>query len=605
MKVLPEKTDRAARWADCLPRILQAVSLAAYLPAAAWLAWLSRDQINPDGVAYIQVARHWAAGRLDLAVNSWWGPLLSWLLVPAIRLGWEPVVAVKILGAMLGLLTAVGAGRIARLLVECRPGIGAACRLKPFDGVAATGAGLAPSICFAAMLGLALTMLPEPVTPDLLLACILTWYFAVTLAWLCEGGTRHMLAAGALGGLAYLAKSYGLPFVVLHLATAVWMRRRFVRKTCDGRHATTAQWLRPALHALAVLALVAGPWVIAVSRYAGKPTIGCAGEYARRAFDPVALQTYDLPIFDLQVPRQGRLTCWENGLEIPRQWPNWPVAGIEGLRRLATDVALNVWRVVCFVSLPDKAPLMWLSAAVLVAAWLSGLLRGPMLWGVLSGMLFYAGYLPLVIYDRFLWPCRPLQIAVMCALLFSARPAAGDASLEGNPAASARQAWYRAASHRVFAGGRLTGALVAAILAAAVWAGAATLYAWSGPDGQGANYSAIRMAGELAGRRKATFLASNEWHRGLFAAYWGNVRHLGQTRGRSAEEVAAELAPFGSVCLLVFDDEPLSKALSESKLFRKGDRVDGQGDIQSFQTCLQEPGEDRGHPGIRHAWNDE
>jgi hypothetical protein len=57
--------DRAPRGAWRLVVILL------YSGAAAYVAHLARDRINPDAIAYIQNARHYAAGRFDLAVSGW------------------------------------------------------------------------------------------------------------------------------------------------------------------------------------------------------------------------------------------------------------------------------------------------------------------------------------------------------------------------------------------------------------------------------------------------------------------------------------------------------------------------------------------------------
>src|SRR5262245_33141886 len=46
------------------------------------LAWLNRDQINSDAVAYIRIAQYYLHLQTDLMVSGYWGPLLSWLIVP-------------------------------------------------------------------------------------------------------------------------------------------------------------------------------------------------------------------------------------------------------------------------------------------------------------------------------------------------------------------------------------------------------------------------------------------------------------------------------------------------------------------------------------------
>src|SRR3989442_5565017 len=55
--------------------------------ALAIAGWINRQALNPDGVAYMRIASYYAAGRMDLAITGYWGPLLSWLLVPWLKAG--------------------------------------------------------------------------------------------------------------------------------------------------------------------------------------------------------------------------------------------------------------------------------------------------------------------------------------------------------------------------------------------------------------------------------------------------------------------------------------------------------------------------------------
>ncbi|MHC4720172.1 MAG: hypothetical protein ACYSYT_06835, partial [Planctomycetota bacterium] len=48
-----------------------------------------RYQINPDGISYISVAQKYLAGDFAGAINGYWGPLYSWLLMPFLYFGIE------------------------------------------------------------------------------------------------------------------------------------------------------------------------------------------------------------------------------------------------------------------------------------------------------------------------------------------------------------------------------------------------------------------------------------------------------------------------------------------------------------------------------------
>lgn len=75
--------------------------------ALAWVAYHNQFVINPDGVAYISIAEQYAAGNISAAVNAYWSPLLSWVMVPLLWLslsGQEAFVVVNFLVACFILL---------------------------------------------------------------------------------------------------------------------------------------------------------------------------------------------------------------------------------------------------------------------------------------------------------------------------------------------------------------------------------------------------------------------------------------------------------------------------------------------------------------------
>jgi hypothetical protein len=58
--------------------------------------WKNRLVLNPDGVAYISIASHYAQGEFNLAVSGYWGPLLSWSMVPLLTIFHNPMDAARI-----------------------------------------------------------------------------------------------------------------------------------------------------------------------------------------------------------------------------------------------------------------------------------------------------------------------------------------------------------------------------------------------------------------------------------------------------------------------------------------------------------------------------
>src|SRR2546428_538422 len=79
-------------------RIMQLAAVAVW-PAQVVLvviaAWLNRDQINSDAVAYMRVAQYYLSGQTDLMISGYWGPMLSWLIVPWLLVFADPLRAAR------------------------------------------------------------------------------------------------------------------------------------------------------------------------------------------------------------------------------------------------------------------------------------------------------------------------------------------------------------------------------------------------------------------------------------------------------------------------------------------------------------------------------
>ncbi len=40
--------------------------------------------LNSDGISYISIAQKYMVGDFGNAINGYWGPLLSWLMIPTV-----------------------------------------------------------------------------------------------------------------------------------------------------------------------------------------------------------------------------------------------------------------------------------------------------------------------------------------------------------------------------------------------------------------------------------------------------------------------------------------------------------------------------------------
>ena len=277
------------------PPPLQRWVLTALLTAEATLLLLvaarNPDRMNPDAVAYIQIAKYYAHARFGLAINAYWGPLLSWIMAPLIRAGMAPLMAARLAMALSGFIFLLGAREIFQVL-----------RLRGWASILANLiAGL-----------FAVAQSAEIITPDLLMSGIVCLGFARILAAEWTDGRGAAWRAGALLGLGYVAKSVALPLAILLIVTGAAFAV-----------ATRRVALRPVLRAVRAsifgAALLAGPWIAVLSLHANRFAWSDSGWINLAIVGPHYTGTGpewrppSQPSFTtFNVPAPGRVSSWED-----------------------------------------------------------------------------------------------------------------------------------------------------------------------------------------------------------------------------------------------------------------------------------------------------
>lgn len=172
---------------------IQWISTAAFLIVGMLLLPIYRFQINPDGIAYLSIARHYGEGRWAEAINNCWSPLLSWLLAPWTLLFDEPLWAFKVIN-----LLAAGA-----CLWVCQN------LIRQFK--------LASGTVLLLVLLLMATLMRwcfSVTTPDMLALLFMLLYSRLIVS---GQYLKQPLTLGLIGALAYFAKSYCFFFFTAHL----------------------------------------------------------------------------------------------------------------------------------------------------------------------------------------------------------------------------------------------------------------------------------------------------------------------------------------------------------------------------------------------------
>jgi hypothetical protein len=335
--------------------------------------------VNPDGIAYFQIAQRYGAG--EFAVRGVWSPMLSWILAIPAAAGIQLEIAYRFVAAGTGLLWMFAAAHLAGRM--------GATRIMRLVVMGAVG-------------GLSVAHGQTAITPDALAAALITFYLAVMLdPRTVERPIRRGFMAGIVLGVAYLAKYFHFTFGIAHLALTVglWV--------LGGRRKSAIQVGIAGLIGLFVVAL---PWGIALGTRYGRVTFTTSNSvvfstYAPRP-DGVPLQSlYPCYISRLCTNPPDILFNTEDSR--PEHYPafGWsPLQSMGDFQYQLDRINANLWN-----GLNNLYGALGLFALGGVAVFAYGVLRRG-LWGsalfnerwVLFSVLLYMGaYIPLLTSLRY------------------------------------------------------------------------------------------------------------------------------------------------------------------------------------------------------------
>lgn len=175
-----------------LPAGITGLYIVAYLCLLPYYQY----QINPDAVSYIACAQHYAHGELYQAINGYWSPLLSWLLLPFIKAGIQPLMAIKLINLYFSARALYAVYLLAKPYISKR--LYLTCLLLA---------------CMPHLLIFSLTAS----TPDILSLALLLLFLLQTITFLQQPAYAGSIRTGLLGALCYFAKYYNFYGILLLL----------------------------------------------------------------------------------------------------------------------------------------------------------------------------------------------------------------------------------------------------------------------------------------------------------------------------------------------------------------------------------------------------
>jgi len=482
--------------------------------------------INADGISYISIARRYLGGDWHGAINAYWGPLFSWLLVPFLAFGIDALLAGKLLSIAIGLATIPGLYLLA-----------ARCHLSERLRLGAL-VSLLPALWLFTF---------QWLTPDFLMVCVLVWYFGVIFGPGYLDGTRTAVVVGVLGALAYFSKAYGFYFFIAHLSLMTILLWLGAGGTVGRRRAV----LRAFGVALVVFTLLSGGWIAALSVKYGHFTVSTSGRnnnvlsalgvgnplsVSSRSFrapgDDSAISMWDDPsvVVSSARPRFSSSIIMRHGGH----------AMVQNLRLMAGMIQEYS---------PLAAVIIAGSVVYCVRRRLACLRPGGEALLLSSLLLYMAGYLPLIVESRYLFVCL-----VLLALL-------------GARMIRHLEAWgVLAGRWRVVAG-------VILAVSIALPPARQTLVLHGNAEGVAVYELSMRLAHQtkLAGN-----IASNKnWNKTLFIAYHLGLRFFAVKGATPDDELLPALARLGVNAYFVWEETAEEHARFKNFPELTGGTIDG------------------------------
>ncbi len=347
-----------------------------YLAAGMLLLPMYRYQINPDAITYISIAQKYARGDFYNAINGHAYPLISWLLVPFILGGIDPLLATKILNLILGSIAVFGL----QLLFS---------RFSVNEKVR--------RICFFSIIPGVIYFAYSVITPDLLLATLLLFYHAFVYSpGYSQKNSRGMLC-GLVGGMAYLAKSYSLLFFLCHFTLINCYY--YFKNTASARKTILCNFGSGML----VFLIICGSWAGVISIKYGFITTSNQGSVILSAISPYPSKG---PDYLVAPPNNTAVSIWEDPYVVMQKNSWSPFNSRADFRHwmkvIMKNIRNTIWYFICFSPVGFCICLGYVLFLTGAQHRLGN--HEGILYILVTTILYAGGYCLLVVNERYLWP---------------------------------------------------------------------------------------------------------------------------------------------------------------------------------------------------------
>ncbi|MBI5681016.1 MAG: hypothetical protein HZC47_08990 [Methanobacterium sp.] len=337
--------------------------------------------MNSDGISYITIAQKYINGDFINAINGYWGPLLSWLLIPLLQFSSSPqssVYLMKILSLITGFFTIIGI----RLLInnfEIEKTIKTAIVFS-----------LIPTILYFSFF---------ITTPDLLITCTIVYYLYFIFSPNYCNNLLMGILCGLSGALSYLSKSYALAFFLTHFI--IFNLFFYFQSENKKKHATI---LKNLFLGLLIFFTVSGLWIGLISDKYDKLTIGTAGEYNYNFVGPESNGHYDYYMGLVKPPNESAVSSWEDPSYFKME--SWsPFESWDYLKFQMKIILDNILKIINIFELFSIFSIIIIITAIILL-FKSGsntLDKNKIIYLLTTILLYSGGYSLIFVETRYLW----------------------------------------------------------------------------------------------------------------------------------------------------------------------------------------------------------
>ncbi len=340
------------------------LSLSLYLLFFIFCLPFYRYILDVDGIGYIGAAKQYLAGNFKLAVNGYWSPLHSWIIVPFMKAGILPEDAFRYSNALIG----VGSIYVLHRL------------LNKVELTASVKTGI---LLTAVVILLHYTF--YELAADMLLVFLLLILFNLVLSGDFYTNSYYNALAGLTGALAYFAKSYAFPFFILYFVLL-----HLLFNNSKSKKVYHIFW------GLAVFFLISLPWIYLLHwKYGGWMIAYGKNNYGNWGTEFRVLSGQLL----VGPPYNGSPSIWEDP---------WKVYTLSFKHAETSSIVLHQARIIFFNIqqwLKSMHDLTFFSSSILFITFIYYLKEKNRFWlfVLITVFTLSAGYLLLHIETRFIW----------------------------------------------------------------------------------------------------------------------------------------------------------------------------------------------------------